>query len=97
MKKIKKAIEKIKKITFIPKIGEIYNAEVKCIKDYGAFLEISKGIEGFIHISEIDNKRIKKIQDVLKIGDKIKVKLIHIDSKNGKIKFSRKIILNLKK
>ncbi|HEX9232489.1 MAG TPA: polyribonucleotide nucleotidyltransferase [Blattabacteriaceae bacterium] len=89
--KIHKAIDIIKSITFFPKIGGIYKAKVKSIKDFGAFVELAKGVEGLLHISEIDNKRLNKVENVLKIGDEIKVKLIGIDGK--KIKLSRKVLL----
>lgn len=91
--KIEEAINKIKKIVFIPEVGKIYKAKVKSIKEFGAFLEISKGIEGLLHISEIEHKRLKKVEDVLQIGDEINVKLLYIDKTNGKIRFSRKILL----
>lgn len=90
---ISEAVNKIKSIVFIPKVGEIYKATVKSIKDFGAFLELSKGVEGLLHISEIDHKRINKVEDVLKIGDKINVKLLHIDVNTGKLRLSRKAIL----
>ncbi|WGH26782.1 MAG: polyribonucleotide nucleotidyltransferase [Candidatus Bostrichicola ureolyticus] len=91
--KIEDAVNKIKKIVFIPEVGKIYNAKVKSIREFGAFLELSKGIEGLLHISEIEHKRLRKVEDVLKIGDEIKVKLLDIDKKNGKIRLSRKILL----
>ncbi|WGH27292.1 MAG: polyribonucleotide nucleotidyltransferase [Candidatus Bostrichicola ureolyticus] len=89
--KIEEAVNKIKKIVFIPEVGKIYKAKVKSIKEFGAFLELSKGIEGLLHISEIEHKRLKKVEDVLQIGDEIKVKLLDID--NGKIRLSRKILI----
>ncbi len=89
---IDKAIEKIKNITFIPELGKIYNAKVKSIKDFGVFVEISKGIEGLLHISEIEWKNIN-IKEKFNIGDIIDVKVIGIDEKNKKIKLSRKILL----
>lgn len=91
LNKIQKAIDLIKSLTFFPKIGGIYKAKVKSIKDFGAFVELAKGVEGLLHISEIDNKRLNKVEKVLKIGDEIKVKLIGIDGK--KIKLSRKVLL----
>ncbi|MDH3003801.1 MAG: polyribonucleotide nucleotidyltransferase [Candidatus Shikimatogenerans sp. JK-2022] len=93
--KINKAIKKIKNIIFIPKKGNIYKVKVKSIKNFGVFVELSKGIEGLLHISQISLKKFKKIEDVLKIGDIIKVKYLGKD-KNGKIKLSRKILFKKK-
>ncbi|WP_185873780.1 polyribonucleotide nucleotidyltransferase [Blattabacterium cuenoti] len=93
IKKIKKAIDRIKEITFVPEIGKIYKAKVKSIKDFGAFVEISKGVEGLLHISEIRWKRLNKIEEELNIGDIIEVKFMGIDIKNKKMKLSRKILL----
>ncbi|WGH28064.1 MAG: S1 RNA-binding domain-containing protein [Candidatus Shikimatogenerans bostrichidophilus] len=89
--KINKAIKKIENIIFIPKKGNIYKAKVKSIKNFGVFVELSKGIEGLLHISEISFKKFKKIEDILKIGDIINVKYLGKD-KRGKIKLSRKIL-----
>ena len=82
----------IENLTQVPEIGKIYDGVVKGIKDFGAFVEIFPGKEGLLHISEIDNKRIAKVSDVLKMGDKIQVKLVAIDE-FGKLKLSRKILL----
>ena len=62
-------------------------------RNFGAFVEILPGKDGLLHISEIDHKRIEKVEDVLHEGDKIKVKLIGIDSRSGKLKLSRKVLL----
>ena len=83
----------IKDICFIPEVGEVYKGVVKSIQPYGAFVEINKGTDGLLHISEICWKRLEKVEEELKEGDKIDVKLISIDSKNGKMKLSRKILL----
>lgn len=91
--KIDEAVQRIKSIVFIPQIGKIYKVKVKSIKEFGAFVELSKGVEGLLHISEIDYKRLNKVEDVLKLGDEIEVKLLYIDEKNGKMKLSRKAIL----
>tara|TARA_B100000530_G_scaffold270499_1_gene183158 strand:+ start:2671 stop:4785 length:2115 start_codon:yes stop_codon:yes gene_type:complete len=90
---IEKAQETIKNICFIPEVGEIYDGIVKSIQPYGAFVEIKKGTDGLLHISEIEWKRLEKVEDVLKEGDEIQVKLISIDPKNGKMKLSRKVLL----
>lgn len=91
--KINQAINRIKKIVFVPQIGKIYKVKVKSIKGFGAFVEFTKGVEGLLHISEIEHKRLNKVEDVLKLGDEINVKLIDIDAKSGKMKISRKILL----
>jgi len=79
-------------LTEVPEIGKIYDGTVKGIKDFGAFVEILPGKEGLLHISEIDNKRVLKVEDVLKFGQKVQVKLLGIDD-SGKLKLSRKILL----
>lgn len=84
---------KIKSIIAIPEIGEIYTGTVKNILPFGAFIEIMPGKEGLLHISEIDWKRIERVEDELKSGEQIKVKLIDIDKKTGKLKLSRKALL----
>ncbi len=79
-------------LTEVPEIGKIYDGTVKGIKEFGAFVEILPGKEGLLHISEIDNKRVLKVEDVLKFGQKVQVKLLGIDD-SGKLKLSRKILL----
>lgn len=87
------ARQRIKNITAIPEVGEIYEGTVKNITAFGAFVEILPNKDGLLHISEIDWRRLKTVEEVLKTGDKITVKLIDIDSKNGKLKLSRKALL----
>ena len=86
-------LEKINRIVAIPEIGTIYHGTVKNITAFGAFVEVLPGKDGLLHISEIDHKRIEKVESVLKVGDEIDVKLIEIDSKTGKLKLSRKVLL----
>ncbi|MBC8319429.1 MAG: polyribonucleotide nucleotidyltransferase [Bacteroidetes bacterium] len=81
-------------ITAIPELDKTYLGTVKSIVAFGAFVEILPGKDGLLHISEIDHKRIENVEDVLKQGDKIKVKLIGIDSRSGKLKLSRKVLLD---
>lgn len=90
--KINAAIERIKQIAFVPEIGQTYDAVVKSIKPFGAFVEISKGVEGLVHISEIEHRRLNAVEDVLGLGDKIQVKFLGYDDKK-KMKLSRKAIL----
>ncbi|MHB8232252.1 MAG: polyribonucleotide nucleotidyltransferase [bacterium] len=86
---LKLAVAMIDDITQEAEIGKIYYGKVRKIMDFGAFVEIFPGTDGLVHISQIDNKRVEKVSDVLKEGDEIKVKVIDID-KAGKIKLSRK-------
>jgi len=86
------AREKIERIIEEPEIGRTYTGTVKRITNFGAFVEILPGKEGMVHISEFDHKRIKKVEDVVQVGDQINVKIINIDPQ-GKIKLSRKALL----
>jgi len=90
----KKCKEYIKKITSTPEVGEVYDGVVTKIMDFGAFVEIIPGKDGLLHISQIDNKRVEKVSDYYKVGDKVTVKLIKIE--NGKFSLSRKELLNEK-
>jgi polyribonucleotide nucleotidyltransferase len=85
------AKEYIKKLTATPEVGEVYDGVVTKITDFGAFVEILPGKEGLLHISEIDIKRVNKVTDYLKVGDKLSVKLLKIE--NGKFSLSRKKLL----
>jgi polyribonucleotide nucleotidyltransferase len=87
------AINRIKAIVAIPEIGEEYLGTVKNITTFGAFIEILPNKEGLLHISEIDWKHLKKVEEVLNVGDKVKVKLIDIDGRTGKLKLSRKVLI----
>ncbi len=90
---IDKAVKWIKGIIAVPEEGEVYLGKVKAITPYGAFVEILPGKDGLLHISEIDWKRIDKIEDVLKEGDEVEVKLLEIDKKTNKLKLSRRVLL----
>jgi polyribonucleotide nucleotidyltransferase len=87
------AVKWIKGIVATPEVGEIYTGKVKSIMPFGAFVEIVPGKDGLLHISEIDWKRVEKVEDVLKEGDVIDVKLIEVDKKTGKLKLSRKVLI----
>jgi polyribonucleotide nucleotidyltransferase len=87
------AVEWIKKIVTVPEVGQVYKGKVKTIVQFGAFVEILPNKDGLLHISEIDWKKIKTVDEVLKVGDEIEVKLIDIDPKTGKLKLSRKVLL----
>lgn len=88
-----RAKEMIRRITSVPEIGEIYTGKVKSIQPFGAFVEILPGKDGLLHISEIDWKRLETVESVLNIGDMVEVKLIEVDSKTGKMRLSRKVLL----
>ncbi len=90
-----RAKDMIKDILEVPEVGKIYNGKVKKIMPFGAFVEIMPGKEGLLHISEIETYRIKKVEDVLKVGDDVEVKVIKIDPQ-GKIDLSRKVLQNKK-
>ena len=85
------AKEYIKKLTATPEVGEVYDGIVTKIADFGAFVEILPGKEGLLHISEIDNKRVNKVSDYLKVGDKVTVKLLKVEG--GKFSLSRRKLL----
>ncbi len=86
------AHDMIKNILAVPEVGKTYSGTVKKITSFGAFVEILPGKDGLLHISEIENYRINRVEDVLKMGDEVKVKLIKIDPQ-GKIDLSRKALL----
>lgn len=87
-----KALEMIRAIAFEPEVGAEYEGIVRGVQTYGAFIEIAPKVQGLLHISEIDWTRIKNVEDVLKEGDKVRVKLLDVD-KAGKMKLSRKVLL----
>lgn len=91
--KARQAIEMIESIVKEVEVGDIYLGKVKKIVKFGAFVELKKGTEGLLHISEIAHERTREVSDVLKVGDSVKVKVIDIDEENGKISLSRKCLL----
>ncbi len=86
---IEKAAKIIEELTREAKIGEIYSAKVIRIEKFGVFVELWPGCEGLIHISQLDEKRVEKAEDVVKIGDEILVKVIERDER-GRLNLSRK-------
>ena len=90
---IDKALARIRAIVAKPEVGEVYDGIVKSIMPFGAFIEILPGKDGLLHVSEIDYKRIEKVEDVLKEGDHIQVKLLEVDPKTGKLRLSHKALL----
>lgn len=86
------AKERVKRIIALPEKGETYKGKVKNITTFGAFIEIMPGKEGLLHISEITWERLTNVEDALKVGDEVEVKLLDID-RDGKLKLSRKVLL----
>ncbi|NIA08206.1 MAG: polyribonucleotide nucleotidyltransferase [Nitrospiraceae bacterium] len=84
-----KAIKKVEDLTKEAKVGEIYLGTVKKIMDFGAFVEILPGTDGLVHISQLDNYHVQNVRDVVKEGEKVRVKVIDIDQR-GRIRLSRK-------
>jgi len=87
------AVARIKAITAVPEVGETYNGKVKSIVPFGAFVEILPGQDGLLHISEIAHRRLEKVEEELKEGQMIDVKLVSIDPKTKKFKLSRKALI----
>ena len=87
------ALKWIKEICTVPEVGQIYDAKVVSIVEFGAFLEFLPGKEGLMHISEYDWNRTETLEGILNEGDVVRVKIIAIDEKNGKLKLSRKALL----
>ena len=85
----KKALKMIEAIAKDPEVGQIYEGKVTRLMNFGAFVDIGGGKEGLLHISKISNKRVEKVEDVLSVGDEIKVKVYEIDSQ-GRINLSMK-------
>ncbi len=88
-----KAAKMVKEVTQEAEVGKLYLGRVTRVADFGAFVEIFPGTEGLIHISQLDNRRVRQVTDILKEGDEVLVKVIDID-KMGRIKLSRKAALS---
>ncbi len=86
------ALEMINEITKEPEVGKIYEGTVVKIMDFGAFVQIMSGTDGLVHISQLAMHRVTKVSDIVKEGDRIKVKVLEI-SKDGKIRLSHKAVL----
>ena len=87
-----KALKMIEAIVQEAEVGAIYEGTVRKIMDFGAFVEIFPGTDGLVHISQLDSKRVNKVSDVLKEGDRVTVKVLEVD-RDGKIRLSRKAVL----
>ena len=89
---IESALERIRRITFTPSVGDIYDAKVKSVMPYGVFVDFV-GKSGLLHVSEISHTRIDRVEDFFKEGDDVRVQLIGVDKKTGKLRLSRKALL----
>lgn len=89
---INKAKEMIEMLVKEVKIGEIYEGTVKRVEKFGAFIELLPGKDGLVHISELEHSRVNRVEDVINMGDKVKVKVIEIDDR-GRINISRKALI----
>lgn len=89
------AMRRVKNIVFPPtaEIGEEYEGIVKSIMPYGAFVEIMPGVDGLLHVSELEWRKVEKVEEVLTVGQMVKIKITGKDPKSGKMKLSRKILL----
>jgi len=85
----KKAVDWIKKLTYEPKVGDVFEGKVVRIMDFGAFVEIAPGKDGLVHISKLKKERVNRVEDVVKLGDTVKVKLMEIDDQ-GRYNLSMK-------
>ncbi len=90
------AIKQIKEITAEPEVGEIYEGTVVKTTDFGAFVNLMPGTDGLVHISQLSPRRVKRVTDVVKEGDTLRVKVLEID-KDGKIRLSHKVLLEEEK
>jgi polyribonucleotide nucleotidyltransferase len=86
------ARERIEAMTESPQLGRIYTGKVVRITDFGAFIEIIPGMDGMVHISQLDSERVEKVEDVVRMGDEVSVMVTGIDD-NGKIRLSRQAVL----
>jgi polyribonucleotide nucleotidyltransferase len=91
LESIEAALRIIRQITFTPEMGDVYDAVVKSVMPYGVFVEFH-GKSGLLHVSEMSHARIDKVEDVFKEGDMVKVKLIGVDKKTGKLRLSHKAL-----
>lgn len=86
------AMARVKAITYEPEVGDVFEGEVVRIMDFGAFVEFVPGKDGLVHISQLSHERVNKVEDVVKLGDKVKVKLMEIDDM-GRYNLSMKALL----
>ena len=94
LESIEAALKWIESIIEVPEIGKVYVGKVKSIVAFGAFVEILPGKEGLLHLSEADWKRVDSLEGILAEGDEVEVKLLEIDQKTGKLRLSRKALID---
>jgi len=87
------ALARIEAIVEEPELHKVYNGVVRRITDFGAFVEIIPGTDGLVHISELDRGRVRRVEDVCQVGDRMEVKVINIEP-DGRVRLSRKALLN---
>ncbi len=90
---IEDAVARIKKITFTPEVGGVYEGTVKTIMPYGVFVGFEGGRDGLLHVSEMSHSRIESVEDEFDEGDKVKFKIVDVDERTGKLRLSRKAIM----
>jgi polyribonucleotide nucleotidyltransferase len=86
-------VARIRDLTEEPEVGKTYNGKVTSVTNYGAFVEILPGQDGLLHISELAEGYVKKVEDVINVGDEVTVKLVEID-KFGRLNLSRKALMD---
>jgi len=91
LKSAEAAIAMVEAVTAEVKVGKIYMGRVSSIKDFGAFIEVAPGQDGLCHVSELDTEYVRSASDVVKVGDKVRVKVLSVDDQ-GRIKLSRKAV-----
>jgi polyribonucleotide nucleotidyltransferase len=89
--KLDNAITQIKAVVLDPEVGTVFDGKVTKLLDFGAFVEFAPGREGLVHISQLAWERVNKVEDVLSVGDEVKIKLFEID-KQGRLNFSIKLL-----
>ena len=90
---IEDAVARIKKITFTPEVGGVYEGTVKTIMPYGVFVGFEGGRDGLLHVSEMSHSRIENVEDEFEEGDTVKFKIVDVDERTGKLRLSRKAIM----
>ncbi len=90
---LKKAVDWINNITFVPKVGDVYEGTVASVMPYGVFVNFKGKNSGLLHISEISHTRINDVSEVYKEGDSVKFKLVEVDKRTGKMRLSRKALM----
>jgi len=87
------ALARIEAIVEEPEVNKVYNGIVRRTTDFGAFVEIIPGTDGLVHISELDVQRVRKVEDICRVGDRMEVKVISIDN-DGRVRLSRRVLLS---